>query len=167
MLKKVEHPAERRSHTDRRRVAIPDDWPAARQEIEREFSEVWSAFAAMSDDVHAIRRLMERNTWRVGIIWAIAIAIGLAGLTILSRQIDRSFAQSSAAAQTAKVERIEAITDALVDIPRTPALRIQSGPRRGSPTVAALQARLPTVRGITARERDAACLRALDACQPP
>ena len=137
--------------TPLRRRSLPQEWPEAREELDVLYNE-WPG----------IRTAVDRNTWIMGGLTAVAMVVFSAAVYILAGQINRVLAVAPVSQQ----ERVAAIADVLGDIPDTPMLRLQSGPYTGAPTVRAIQSRLPTVRGITGRERNQACDSSPGLCWP-
>ena len=145
-------------HTRKRRP-LEQEWPSAREQIEEEFDDVYRDRAQLGE----MRFAVARNTYVLAGFSAVAICVLTAFLWFISQQINRVLAVAPVSTQ----ERVAAIADVMGDIPQGRRERLQSGPYRGAPTVRALQARLPNVRGITARERNAACDQVPALCAPP
>lgn len=104
------------------------------------------------------------------LLLAHAVTIGLTAFVVsmlTQRHMER---YTLSAVVMAEQERVQAIADILHEIPRTPGHRLEEGPRRGAPTVVALQAYFKQagkhMPAITMRERDLACERVVGACQP-
>lgn len=160
---------ERRHGRRDRRINIPEGWPEGRRYLETELGDLWTRTDVVADDVHAIRRLLERFGARQGMMLAIGGAVGAGMLTLFYFMAQHFITQARPPPPLAEAARIEAIADVLPDVPRTSSLRLQSGARRGYPKVSVLQGMLPGVH-VTAADRDAACRRLAqagsDACQP-
>lgn len=154
---------ERRTGHERRRVAIPTEWPEAREYLDNELADVWGAVESMAEDVHAIRRIMERLSWRQGLMWAIGVAVLGVVLAVLGRQIDRTLQAAIPPPVTAE-HRLEVIVDILGEIPPEAAYRLSSGPLAGAPRLDVLRQHLPLQPPVTRLERDLACTRVPDAC---
>ena len=83
--------ANRRRGRYDRRVAIPTDDTSAGATLERELRAIWAHMSSMEDgiekiatDVEVIRSLLEKLTWRQGLMWA-------AGVVILSGVVSSGF----------------------------------------------------------------------------
>ena len=136
----------------RRRQPLSHDWTEAREQIDAELD--------------GFSRAVDRIVFVIKMASAVVLSVLTGALAaffmLIGAQVDRLLAVAPMTTQ----ERVAQIADVMGDIPATPTLRLQSGPYRGAPTVRALQARLPDVRGITSRERNAACDQVPGLCAP-
>lgn len=119
-----------------------------------------ASIAELRDLVRENGRLV-RSAARLwgGVVSLVVVLVVAAGSRYVTLQVDAALAPAA----VSSAERIDAIADVLGDIGTGPGMRLQSG----RPSLRAVQAALPQMRGIKAAEIEAACLQVPAECRRP
>lgn len=146
---------------------ISHEWPTAHGQVEERIGNLELKVHTLIHDLSAVfKETMANKRWRIAQAALLATVITGACATAVSyvvqKQMDRLYELSMGVDN----KRLTAIAAAMATIPETPRLRLKTGPRKGAPTVVALQEALPYLGHISARERDMACDRVPLVCQP-